>query len=284
MSDNGPQFISQEFESFLSTNGVKHIKSVPYHPASNGAAERLVQTVKQSLRAACRRGVPVEQALADFLMQYRTTPHCTTGVAPSDLFLGRTLRTRLDMLHPGVRNTVTAQQQRQKQQHDRHSHMREFPVGHVVWTRNWREGPRWVKGVIVDRLGPLSYLVRVRREELWRRHVDQLRDGVVSESPPETGQVSNEARRSTSTDSMGGNSAVSDTDAPDIAGSQEPNTSAGHLRRDANNAHELADVTNSSFQDSSNHLNGSSLELPSATGLESPRYPQRTRHPPDCLM
>jgi hypothetical protein len=136
----------------------------------------------------------------------------------------------------------------------------------------------------VDRLGPLSYLVRVRREELWRRHVDQLRDGVVSESPPETGQVSNEARRSTSTDSMGGSSAVSDTDAPDIAGSQEPNTSAGHLRMDANNAHELADITNSSSQDSSNHLSGSSPELPSATGLESSRYPQRTRQPPDRLM
>ena len=55
VSDNGPQFTSSEFESFLRTNGVKHIKTAPYHPASNGAAERLVPTVKQSLRAACRR-------------------------------------------------------------------------------------------------------------------------------------------------------------------------------------------------------------------------------------
>ena len=32
-SENGPQFVSDEFESFLSQNGVKHIRSSPYHPA-----------------------------------------------------------------------------------------------------------------------------------------------------------------------------------------------------------------------------------------------------------
>ena len=42
--DNGPQFISEEFAIFVEVNGVKHIKSSPYHPATNGALERLVQT------------------------------------------------------------------------------------------------------------------------------------------------------------------------------------------------------------------------------------------------
>lgn len=42
VSDNGPQFVSAEFETFLRNNGVKHIKSSAYHPASNGAAECLV--------------------------------------------------------------------------------------------------------------------------------------------------------------------------------------------------------------------------------------------------
>ena len=92
VSDNGPQFVLQfvlqEFKSFLSANGIKHIKTAPHHPTSNGSAERLVQTVKQSLWAACRRGVSVEQALAAFLMYYQTTLHTTMGVAPSDLFLG----------------------------------------------------------------------------------------------------------------------------------------------------------------------------------------------------
>ena len=36
ISDNGPQFISEEFAQFLPGNGIKHIICVPYYPASNG--------------------------------------------------------------------------------------------------------------------------------------------------------------------------------------------------------------------------------------------------------
>ena len=49
VSDNGPQFVSQEFEHFLKMNGVQHIKSAPYHPSTNGLAERFVQTMKHGL-------------------------------------------------------------------------------------------------------------------------------------------------------------------------------------------------------------------------------------------
>ena len=42
VSDNGLQFIADEFQMFLKSNGVKHIRSAPYHPATNGAVERFI--------------------------------------------------------------------------------------------------------------------------------------------------------------------------------------------------------------------------------------------------
>ena len=49
VSDNGPQFTSSVFKSFLKNNGVKQTLLPPYHPASNEAAERSVQILKRSL-------------------------------------------------------------------------------------------------------------------------------------------------------------------------------------------------------------------------------------------
>jgi transposase InsO family protein len=50
VSDNGPQFTSGEFENFTKQNGIKHSKSAPFHPATNGLVERFVQTFKNSMR------------------------------------------------------------------------------------------------------------------------------------------------------------------------------------------------------------------------------------------
>ena len=49
--DNGPQFVSNEFSQFMSLNGIKHSLVAPYHPRSNGQAERFVQTFKQYIKA-----------------------------------------------------------------------------------------------------------------------------------------------------------------------------------------------------------------------------------------
>ena len=77
VSDNGPQFTSQDFKVFCSNNGIKRTLIPPYHPASNGAAERAVRVVKQAIRKMGNQ-LPLAQRLAKFLLTYRTTPHTTT--------------------------------------------------------------------------------------------------------------------------------------------------------------------------------------------------------------
>ena len=50
VTDNGPCFVSEEIEMYFQMNGIKHITSAPYHPASNGLAERAVQVLKKGLK------------------------------------------------------------------------------------------------------------------------------------------------------------------------------------------------------------------------------------------
>ena len=100
VSDNGSQFTSAQFESYMKTIGTKHIRSSAHHPSSNGGAERFVQTVKRGLTTAGIQYGDAEQKLQEFLMGYRSTPTTTTKVAPSKLFLGRQIRTRLDCIKP----------------------------------------------------------------------------------------------------------------------------------------------------------------------------------------
>ena len=48
--DNGSQLVSEEFETFLKMNGIQHLTSAPYHPTTNGLAERFVRTMKEALK------------------------------------------------------------------------------------------------------------------------------------------------------------------------------------------------------------------------------------------
>ena len=115
VSDNGPQFTSEEFASFMQANGIKHTRCAPYHPASNGAVECLVQTFKKAMKSYKDASSDTQQSLASFLLTYRSTPHNTTNET------GHKIRTRLDLLLPSYDKTVVEHQAQQKSTHNKHS-------------------------------------------------------------------------------------------------------------------------------------------------------------------
>ncbi|GFX27701.1 integrase_H2C2 domain-containing protein [Trichonephila clavipes] len=82
----------------------------PYHPATNGQAERIVQLLKASLKSSRGDSGDLNVKLQRFLLQYRITPHSLTGETPSALFLKRCLRTRLDLFKPNLRDKVVQKQ------------------------------------------------------------------------------------------------------------------------------------------------------------------------------
>ena len=173
VSDNGPQFTSAPFAAFLARNGVRHVRVAPYHPSSNGAAERAVQTVKNGLKAALRDGGSLSQRLQKFLLAYRAAPHAATGRSPAEMMLGRNVRTRLDLLRPDPEEKMREQQQRQWSSAGGPRPLRSFSLGDSVWARNYSGPQKWRRGTVAARTGPVSYEVDVG-DALWSRHVDQM--------------------------------------------------------------------------------------------------------------
>ena len=60
------QLASQEFENYIKTLGIKHIRTAAYHQSSNGQAERYVQTVKNGLESNYCNNKTLKERLIDF--------------------------------------------------------------------------------------------------------------------------------------------------------------------------------------------------------------------------
>ena len=248
VTDNGPQFTADAFQHFTQMNGIRHTRSAPYHPASNGLAERFVQSFKMSLKASVNDGRSLTQRLSSFLLTYRTTAHATTGVPPCKLLTGREFRTRLSLLRPDVNKSVRDRQTSQKVSHDRRARARSFVVGDRVLARNLRPGPDWIRGTIVEVLGPVTYIVEVDGGQRWKRHIDQLKDWLAPIVGERHSEESTSERAVVDPDAMEPNDEPSDTP-DDLPGTEEGPRAA-----------------------------------PSADPSSGPaerRYPSRNRHPPD---
>ena len=80
ISDNGPQFKFQEFESFAREYDFIHITSSPHFQQANGQAESAVKVAKKMLK---------QPSLDMALLNYRSTVHSATGVSPAAALMGQ---------------------------------------------------------------------------------------------------------------------------------------------------------------------------------------------------
>ncbi|XP_067943236.1 uncharacterized protein [Watersipora subatra] len=142
VTDNGPQFVSNEFDQFCTMHVIKHITSPAFHPASNGEAERFVQTLKQSVETNCERGEKVKTALQLSLTAYRCLPHPSLNwKSLAEVLHGRQPRNTLTLLKP-IQNKKT------------------LSPGQASSTSSWYE---------------VDSLVYARNYSgVWRRHANQL--------------------------------------------------------------------------------------------------------------
>ena len=163
--------MSSEFQAWCQERGITHLTGAPYHPATNRAAERLVQTFKQALK---------KSSLQEFLIQYRRTP-LAFGYSPSKLLHGSQIRTKIDILLPSPAHTAQGKQAREttmSQTVAKLKHM--YSVGTPCYTLycgpRWDKDTSWVPAIVIKVHGSRSINVRVQhRGPTWRRHLDQLR-------------------------------------------------------------------------------------------------------------
>jgi transposase InsO family protein len=93
ISDNGPQFIANDFKEFIRVCGMTHVRTSPYYPQSNGKIERWHRTIKGD---CIRTETPLtledaQRIVARYVEYYNNSRlHSAIGyVTPKDKLQGR---------------------------------------------------------------------------------------------------------------------------------------------------------------------------------------------------
>jgi hypothetical protein len=180
ISDNGPQYCSQQFKDCMQRLHVEHLTSSPYYAQSNGMAERAVGTVKASLKKTLSEGKSLLHALATI----RSTPLSADLPSPAVLSQGRNIRCHLHQLtHTLQHQNLDARAIRQKLQarqavnshyHDSHKGTSKSTLspGSVVRTR--RAG-QWIPARVQSHdKAPQSYWLELANGAVVRRNRRQI--------------------------------------------------------------------------------------------------------------
>lgn len=189
VSDNGPPFASFEFKSFLDSHCITLTHSPPYHPASNGLVERVVQTTKSALRKFTNddsNKFNLDRSIEKFLFSYRNTPHTQEQIIPSELILNYSPRSSLSLLNEPteVLNRVSF----------KHSELSEsstaslkpsqvFSLNENVLYISKGQGYCYaVKAKVIKKKSERTYLVRVG-DSVRLAHINQLRKSILKTAP-----------------------------------------------------------------------------------------------------
>nr|XP_029732055.1 uncharacterized protein K02A2.6-like [Aedes albopictus] len=190
VTDNGPPFNSELFVRFLEANSVRVSKSPPYHPQSNGLAERGVRTVKDVLKKYLlddkQKSLSVGRKINRFLINYRNTPCTVTNRTPSSMVFTYTPRTLTNSINPRKVELESTQAKPVVRVDDRiNQSLPEikctYRVGDKVLYRNhFKELVRWIPVIILKKLSPLTYLISVEGN-VRIVHTNQIRVSDLSD-------------------------------------------------------------------------------------------------------
>ncbi|MQL85079.1 hypothetical protein Taro_017590 [Colocasia esculenta] len=105
ITDNGPQFISQELQDLYKKYNITLHHSSPYYPQGNGQAEATNKTLLKILKKTCEshKFVDWPEKLIEALWAYRTSVCTPTGQTPYALTYGMEVVVPYEILIPSLR-------------------------------------------------------------------------------------------------------------------------------------------------------------------------------------
>ena len=104
MSDQASEFTGQVISELCDLLGVTKIRTLPYHPQTNGAIERVHQTLRRMIaKMNPEKRVKWPSHLRPILIAYNATWSLITGYSPYFLMFGHRPRLPVDLLFPTVR-------------------------------------------------------------------------------------------------------------------------------------------------------------------------------------
>lgn len=171
VSDNGPPFNSVKFAQFCKARNIEHIFSPPYHPASNGLAERAVQTTKAVLDKIIVEGdsyssLQIDHKIRTFLHHHHQTPTTGDNIIPNERIFAFKPRTELVNLRT-KNSTFTQSDQIVKEL--------KFKVqDNVIYTQIVNGRKYSYNARIIKPLSKLVYLIEVEGS-IRKAHMNQLK-------------------------------------------------------------------------------------------------------------
>ena len=131
--DGGPPYNGQAWADYAKQSGFDTALCTPEHPQANGQAEKFMSSIVKITHASIAEGRDPKEEILKFLLNYRNTPHSSTGVTPASLMMNRDLKTKLPSIrrrlttahHQQARENDAAAKSKQKEYADRHRRAKE---------------------------------------------------------------------------------------------------------------------------------------------------------------
>ena len=187
VTDNGPPFDSFKLKEFCLSKGILLVHSPPYHPQSNGLAERAVQTAKLGLRKLRQdmkwRYADMNVLIDKLLFEFRNTFLPSINGSPAQKLFRYKPRKLIENILPESKKSnkflqsvpeKISQNIVQARNSNLTNSMKKFKINDLIWYKNSRE--RYArKARIVRENSGCTFYIELEEGRILLAHLNQMK-------------------------------------------------------------------------------------------------------------